>query len=98
MTPFDLFALVLLSALVQPTVWSQTAATQAERPSEQVDRLSREWTRAILPELRMSGMPDGKILYQRGYGIADLDHNVPIAPVPSIAWLRCPSSSRRRRL
>ncbi len=47
MTPFRFFALVLLSALVQPTVWSQTAATQAERPSEQVDKLFEKMDRTI---------------------------------------------------
>jgi CubicO group peptidase (beta-lactamase class C family) len=78
MTPFRFFALVLLSALVQPTVWSQTAATQAERPSEQVDKLFEKMDRTISPGCAVAAMRDGKILYQRGYGMADLDHNVPI--------------------
>ena len=80
MTPFRLFALVLLSALVQPTVWSQTAATQAERPSEQVDKLFEKMDKTISPGCAVAAMRDGKIIYQRGYGMADLDHNVPIAP------------------
>jgi CubicO group peptidase (beta-lactamase class C family) len=78
MTPFRFFALVLLSALVQPTVWSQTAATQAERPSEQVDKLFEKMDRTISPGCAVAAIRDGKILYQRGYGMADLDHNVPI--------------------
>jgi len=78
MRPFRFFALVLLSALVQPTVWSQTAATQAERPSEQVDKLFEKMDRTISPGCAVAAMRDGKILYQRGYGMADLDHNVPI--------------------
>jgi len=78
MTPFRFFALVLLSALVQPTVWSQTAATQAGRPSEQVDKLFEKMDRTISPGCAVAAMRDGKILYQRGYGMADLDHNVPI--------------------
>jgi len=76
--PFRFFALLLLSALVQPTVWSQTAATQAERPSEQVDKLFEKMDRTISPGCAVAAMRDGKILYQRGYGMADLDHNVPI--------------------
>jgi len=75
---FRFFALLLLSALVQPTVWSQTAATQAERPSEQVDKLFEKMDRTISPGCAVAAMRDGKILYQRGYGMADLDHNVPI--------------------
>jgi CubicO group peptidase (beta-lactamase class C family) len=78
MMPFRFFALLLLSALVQPTVWSQTAATQAERPSEQVDKLFEKMDRTISPGCAVAAMRDGKILYQRGYGMADLDHNVPI--------------------
>src|SRR5215471_17388875 len=80
MTPFRFFALVLLSALVQPTVWSQTAATQAERPSGQVDKLFEKMDRTISPGCAVAAMKDGKILYERGYGMADLDHNVPITP------------------
>ncbi len=76
--PFRFFALLLLSALVQPTVWSQTAATQAERPSEQVDKLFEKMDRTISPGCAVAAMRDGKILYQRGYSMADLDHNVPI--------------------
>src|SRR5260370_17487192 len=78
MMPFRFFALLLLSALVQPTVRSQTAATQAERPSEQVDKLFEKMDRTISPGCAVAAMRDGKILYQRGYGMADLDHNVPI--------------------
>ena len=78
MMPFRFFALLLLSALVQPTVWSQTAATQAERPPEQVDKLFEKMDRTISPGCAVAAMRDGKILYQRGYGMADLDHNVPI--------------------
>ena len=77
MTPFRFFALVLLSALVQPTVRSQTAATQAERPSEQVDKLFEKMDRTISPGCAVAAMRDGKILYQRGYGMADLDHKPP---------------------
>ena len=76
--PFRFFALLLLSALVQPTVWSQTAATPAERPSEQVDKLFEKMDRTISPGCAVAAMRDGKILYQRGYGMADLDYNVPI--------------------
>jgi CubicO group peptidase (beta-lactamase class C family) len=78
MMPFRFFALLLLSALVQPTVCSQTAATQAERPSEQVDKLFEKMDRTISPGCAVAAVRDGKILYQRGYGMADLDHNVPI--------------------
>jgi CubicO group peptidase (beta-lactamase class C family) len=78
MMPFRVFGLLLLSALIQPTVWSQTAATQTERPSEQIDKLFEKMDRTISPGCAVAAMRDGKILYRRGYGMADLDYNVPI--------------------
>jgi len=78
MTPFRFFAFVLLPVLIQPTMLSQVAATQPERPSAQVDKLFEKMDRTISPGCAVAAMRDGKILYQRGYGMADLDHNVPI--------------------
>jgi len=80
MTPFRFLGLLLLSALAPPPVWSQTAATPAARPSEQVDRLFARMDTTISPGCAVAAMKDGKILYERGYGMADLDHNVPITP------------------
>ena len=81
MTRFRLFAWALLATLVQPSAWAQTAPAQAERPSEQVDKLFEKMDRTISPGCAVAAMKDGKILYERGYGMADLDHNVPITPV-----------------
>ena len=81
MTRFRLFAWALLATVVQPSAWAQTAPAQAERPSEQVDKLFEKMDRTISPGCAVAAMKDGKILYERGYGMADLDHNVPITPV-----------------
>jgi CubicO group peptidase (beta-lactamase class C family) len=80
MTRFILFAWVVLPTLVQPSAWTQTAPAQAERPSEQVDKLFEKMDRTISPGCAVAAMKDGKILYERGYGMADLDHNVTITP------------------
>ena len=80
MTRFRLLALVVLPTLVQPSVWAQTPPAQAERLSEQVDKLFEKMDRTISPGTAVAAMKDGKILYERGYGMADLDHNVPITP------------------
>src|SRR5271167_1132567 len=80
MTPSRLFALVVLPTLVQPSMFSQTSPEQAERPSEQVDKLFEKMDSTISPGCAVAAMKDGKILYERGYGMADLDHNVPITP------------------
>ena len=80
MTRFRLFALIVLPILVQASVWGQTPPAQAERPSEQVDKLFEKMDRTISPGCAVAAMKDAKILYERGYGMADLDHNVLITP------------------
>jgi CubicO group peptidase (beta-lactamase class C family) len=55
------------------------AQTQA-RPADQVDRLFEKWNKAGSPGCALSVMKDGRIVYERGYGMADLDHDVPITP------------------
>ena len=81
MTRFRLFAPVLLLVLIQPSVGGQTIPAQAESPSAQIDKLFEKMDRTISPGCAVAAMKDGKILYERGYGMADLDHNVPITPM-----------------
>ena len=49
-------------------------------PATQVDRLFERWDRTSSPGCAISIMKDGRILYKRGYGMADLDHDVTITP------------------
>lgn len=48
--------------------------------SAQVDRLFEKWNRPNSPGCAVAVMKDGQIVYQKGYGMADLDHEVPITP------------------
>jgi CubicO group peptidase (beta-lactamase class C family) len=45
-----------------------------------VDELFRKWNRTDSPGCAVSVMKDGHIVYEHGYGMADLDHNVTITP------------------
>jgi CubicO group peptidase (beta-lactamase class C family) len=49
-------------------------------PSTQVDRLFARWDRTVSPGSALAVMKDGRIIYKRGYGMADLDHDVTITP------------------
>ena len=49
-------------------------------PPLTVDKLFEKMDRTVSPGCAVAAMKDGKILYQRGYGMADLDHNIPITP------------------
>ena len=48
--------------------------------SEQVDKVFAKWDSTVSPGCALSVMRDGQIIYKRGYGMADLDHDVPITP------------------
>lgn len=46
----------------------------------QVDKLFEKWNKPDSAGCALAVMKDGRILYKRGYGIADLDHDIPITP------------------
>jgi CubicO group peptidase (beta-lactamase class C family) len=47
---------------------------------DQVDKIFSKWDSTISPGCALSVMQDGQIVYKRGYGMADLDHDIPITP------------------
>ncbi|HEY7498497.1 MAG TPA: serine hydrolase domain-containing protein [Vicinamibacterales bacterium] len=46
----------------------------------QVDKIFAEWDSRQSPGCAVALYKDGRILYERGYGMADLEHDVAIAP------------------
>jgi len=48
--------------------------------SAKVDRIFEKWDSTVSPGCALSVIKDGRIVYKRGYGMADLDHDVPITP------------------
>jgi CubicO group peptidase (beta-lactamase class C family) len=46
----------------------------------QVDDIFAEWNKPSSPGCAVSVIKDHGIVYKRGYGMADLDHNIPITP------------------
>lgn len=48
--------------------------------TERVDAIFRAYDRADSPGCALGVWCDGELAYARGYGMADLDHNVPIGP------------------
>lgn len=45
-----------------------------------VDQVFARWDSTVSPGCALSVIQDGRIVYKRGYGMADLDHDIPIAP------------------
>jgi len=52
----------------------------ADERTDKVDRLFAEWDRPDSPGCSLAVVRDGKILYKRGYGMANLELGIPITP------------------
>ncbi len=53
---------------------------QAPGWAQQVDAVFAQWNRQDSPGCALGVYQDGRIAYVRGYGMADLEHDVPITP------------------
>jgi len=68
--------LVCLSA----NAHAQGQTSQPESIPAAVDKIFSKWDKAESPGCALAVIRDGQIVYKRGYGMADLDHDVPITP------------------
>jgi len=75
-------ALVFLA--LASTIVAQEPSTSnhdvAQLLRERTDKVFAPWDSTVSPGCALSVMKDGQILYKRGYGMADLDHDIPITP------------------
>jgi CubicO group peptidase (beta-lactamase class C family) len=81
MSRFLLAAMILFSLDV--SVSAQTTSPGSAPQSDlnaRVDKLFEKWNRTDSPGCALSVMKDGRIIYEHGYGMADLDHDVTITP------------------
>lgn len=69
-----------LVALGGALVLVPAGAAQQPAPNPAVDSIFAQWDRTDSPGCALGVYRDGKILYARGYGMADLERRVPIAP------------------
>ncbi len=71
-----LLALIaMIMAEVAPLLGDEAAA---KKLSAQVDRLFSKWDRPDSPGIAVAIVREGKLVHSRGYGMANLDHAVPI--------------------
>lgn len=54
--------------------------TFADERADRVDKLFNQWDKVDTPGCALAVIKDGKIIYKRGYGMANLEHNIPIFP------------------
>jgi CubicO group peptidase (beta-lactamase class C family) len=75
--PLALAVLVLLTA---SRALPQEAAPPMDNRSAQVDELFQKMNTPVTPGSALSVMKGGRIIYERGYGMADLEHSATITP------------------
>src|SRR5262245_28889190 len=75
MAPFGLFLVCSLASLAQSPV-----RTASKSSNDQVDALFKQWNKSDSPGCVLGVIKDGELIYKRGYGMADLERNIPIAP------------------
>ena len=73
---FSVAGLILL-VTIEGTV---AHADEAQDRAAQVDSLFKAWDKPASPGCALSIMKDGQVVYARGYGMADLEHDVKISP------------------
>lgn len=56
-----------------------SAQSQKDTLTARVDQLFTNWDKPDSPGCALAIIKDGKIIYQRGYGVADLEHSIPIS-------------------
>jgi CubicO group peptidase (beta-lactamase class C family) len=62
---------------------SVTAKAQNQTPENvtaRVDKVFAQWDKPDSPGCALAVIKDGNIIYKRGYGIANLDYDIPITP------------------
>jgi CubicO group peptidase (beta-lactamase class C family) len=73
-----LFLVAVIAPLASPTA---ARALQVVSPeAARVDSLFAEYSRGVMPGLAVAVVRDGRILFSKGYGYANLEHRVPITP------------------
>ena len=72
---------VPILALLSTCAVAQPPQPGTENLTARVDAVFQAMDSTVSPGCALSVMKNGKIIYQRGYGMADLDHNVPITPM-----------------
>ncbi len=72
---------LIVSALLSSLITSCIAqSAPPEKREAEVNAIFAKMDTTVSPGCALSVIRDHKIIYERGYGMADLDHNVPITP------------------
>lgn len=79
---FHIAAVIVISliAFAARTTTALAASADSASNAARVDQLFQTWNTPDSPGCAVAVMKDGRIIYERGYGMADLAHDVKITP------------------
>ena len=58
----------------------QMGCIQAQTPDEKVDKMFTSWDSKTTPGVAVAVVRDGAIIYKKGFGMANLEYDIPISP------------------
>lgn len=67
--------LIILICLLFSATFSQM---RTDAPIDKIDQLFAEWNKPNSPGCALGVIKDGQFIYKKGYGMANLDYNIPI--------------------
>ncbi len=77
--------IIATSSFVAPTVFGQEQKTAKVNPSPdesvtaKVDKLFAQWNKSDSPGCALGIVKDGRLIYKHGYGMANLDYDIPFS-------------------
>ncbi|MFQ5721705.1 MAG: serine hydrolase domain-containing protein [Candidatus Aminicenantales bacterium] len=70
--------LLIIFIILIVFIGSFNQLAQAESLTDEVDKIFSEWDRPDSPGCALGVIKDGRFIYKRGYGSANLEYNIPI--------------------
>ena len=74
-----LFGIVIFICCIHIANAQETKQTNFSKSSEdKIDSIFQEYDNSVTPGVSIGLMQNGKLIFSKGYGMADLEHNIPI--------------------
>ena len=77
---------VAIVSFIAPAVFGQEKKAPNDNSlldqavTARVDKLFAQWDKPDSPGCALGVIKDGRLIYKRGYGMANLDYNIPLSP------------------
>ena len=79
--PFSILGLLVLAFTSLTLAIAQSDRSSGDKSAEKVDALFVQWSKPDSPGCALAVIKDGQVIYKHGYGMANLDHGIPISSV-----------------